>query len=74
VPIPYDYYYGPVRVMSIKQLLPQGNLYNRMVDGEVHIDKRKRTLIQLYTDPGGMRTLAAGDIWTKNPQKTDKQW
>lgn len=32
--------------------------------------RRKKHLVQLYTDPGGMRTLSVGSIRLKDPRKT----
>jgi hypothetical protein len=61
-----EFFDGPYRVQSFKQLLHAG-LTNDGVE-------RKRSLVQLYTDPGGMRTLAVADIWAKDPGRSDKPW
>lgn len=65
---------GPVDVLSLRKLLPQGEVYDRTTEGETTSMVRTRTLVQLYTDPGGIRTLAAADIWTRNPGQYDTQW
>lgn len=57
---------GPLTVLSVRQILPAG----KTVSGE----ERKRSLVQLYTDPGGVRTLAAADIWAKDPGRSDNPW
>jgi hypothetical protein len=44
------------RVLSIKQLLPADRSKGR-----------EKHLIQLWTDPGGMRTLSVGSIRLKDP-------
>jgi hypothetical protein len=44
-----------VRVLKIKQFLPQD-------------ERRKKHLIQLWTDPGGLRTLAVGSIKLKKKE------
>ena len=45
------------RVLSFKQFLPAtGN--------------RKKHLVQIYTDPGGLRTLSVGSLRLKDPKRT----
>lgn len=60
------HYCGPFDILTLKKILPAGKT-------ETGAD-RLRSLVQIYTDPGGMRTLAAADIWSKDPSKTDQQW
>jgi hypothetical protein len=61
------YAVGPILVLKFKQFLPAG-AYEK--DG--HLIERKKSLIQLYTDPGGIRTLAAADIRLRDPRRTGK--
>jgi hypothetical protein len=69
------YYEGPVHVLSVRKILPQGEVYDRRRGDEpIVVAERKRSLVQLYTDPGGIRTLAAADIWLKDPARADRQW
>lgn len=49
---------GPVRVLSLKAFLPADPPH------------RKLHLVQLWTDPGGMRTLAVGAIRLKDPGRS----
>jgi hypothetical protein len=44
------------RVLSFKTFLPADGL-------------RKKHLVQLWTDPGGMRTLSVGSIRLKDPRR-----
>jgi hypothetical protein len=37
-----------------------------------HMVDRKQSLIQVITDPGGMRTVAAASIWFKDPGRAKK--
>lgn len=69
-----DWFYGPVRVLGLRKLLPQGEIYEHRQAGDFVIGQRRRTLVQVYTDPGGMRTLAAGDIWGVDPGKNRLPW
>lgn len=57
---------GPVDVLSLRKILPAGKLDNG--------SERKRSLVQVYTDPGGVRTLAVADIWSKDPGKANNPW
>jgi hypothetical protein len=57
---------GPVEILSVRKVLPQGSF-----DGGID---RKRSLVQLYTDPGGVRTLAVAEIWGKDPSRADNPW
>jgi len=68
------YFEGPVHVLSVRKVLPQGELFDRRSGDDVVVGERKRSLVQLYTDPGGVRTLAAADIWIKDPARSDRQW
>jgi len=47
------------RVLSFKQFIP--------ADPSVG---RKKHLVQLWTDPGGMRTLSVGSIKLKDPKRS----
>lgn len=65
---------GPYQVLRLKQVLPQGE---RVLQGpfeEKHIVERKRSLVQVYTDPGGVRTLAAADVWGRDPGRNESPW
>lgn len=48
------------RVLSFKAFLP--------ADPSVG---RKKHLVQLWTDPGGMRTLSVGSIQLKDPKRSE---
>jgi hypothetical protein len=50
------------RVLSFKAFLP--------ADPPGPDQKRKKHLVQLWTDPGGMRTLSVGSLRLKDPNKT----
>lgn len=52
---------GPYRVLSFQQFLP--------ADPPGPDQKRKKHLVQLWTDPGGMRTLNVGCLRLKDPGK-----
>lgn len=52
------------RVVKFRRFLPRGPIKNE--DGEV-TGERRRSLIQVYTDPGGLRTLAVAEISLKDP-------
>jgi len=58
---------GPFLVLSLKQFLPAGTF-----DKDGYILRRKRSLIQVYTDPGGYRTVAAADIRLEDPRRTGR--
>jgi hypothetical protein len=58
---------GPHVVLKVRRFLPAGPFEQ---DGELVV--RKRSLIQIYTDPGGMRTLAVADIRLKDPGRAKK--
>lgn len=49
-----------IRVLSFKQFLP--------ANGQVG---RKKHLVQIWTDPGGLRTLSVGSICLQNPTKVE---
>lgn len=57
---------GPLDVLFVKKILPAGPLETGT--------NRLRSLVQVYTDPGGFRTLAVADIWSKDPGKADNPW
>ncbi len=61
-----EYFDGPYRVLGFKQLLHAG-----LTDGG---RERKQSIVQLYTDPGGMRTLAVANIWAKDPAHSASPW
>lgn len=48
---------GPFRVLSFQRFLPADP------------PQRKKHMVQLWTDPGGMRTLNVGCIRLKDPGK-----
>jgi hypothetical protein len=52
------------RVMKFKRFLPRGPIKN---DDGVMTGERSRSLIQVYTDPGGLRTLAVAEVSLKDP-------
>jgi len=54
--IPHHIY--DCRVLGFKQFLPANKQLNR-----------EKHLVQLYTDPGGMRTLSVGSIRFKDPRR-----
>jgi len=58
---------GPFTVTKFKQFLPRGAYENNglLID-------RKKSLIQVYTDPGGLRTLAAAEIRLQDPGRTGR--
>lgn len=58
---------GPKVVVGFKQFLPAGRFER---DGELR--ERKRSLIQVWTDPGGMQTLAVADILLNDPGRAKK--
>jgi hypothetical protein len=58
---------GPYLVLSFKQFLPRGS-YEK--DG--NLIEREKSLVQVYTDPGGLRTLAAAEIRLNDPRRTGR--
>jgi len=58
---------GPLLVIGFKSLLPRG-----IFEKDGHVLDRKKTLIQVYTDPGGFRTVAAADIRLQDPRRTGR--
>ena len=58
---------GPYMVINFKQFLPAGTF-----DKDGYILRRKKSLLQVYTDPGGFRTLAAADIRLEDPRRTGR--
>ena len=56
---------GPLVVVKFRKFLPAGKYEH---NGELM--ERKRSLVQIYTDPGGMRTVTAASIWFKDPGRT----
>ena len=61
-------------VTGLKQFLPAGMFERTRLDGSVEVSERKRSLVQIYTDPGGMRTVAVAEIWAKDPGFADNPW
>jgi hypothetical protein len=61
------YVVGPVICIKFKQFLPRGSY-----EKNGYLVDRKKSLIQVYTDPGGMRTLAAADIRLSDPRRTGR--
>jgi hypothetical protein len=55
---------GPLTIIKFMKLSPRG-AYERY--GELRY--RDQTWIEVYTDPGGIRTLAAADIRFRDPGK-----
>jgi len=55
---------GPLVVVTFMKFLPRGAV--ELSGG--HIVERKSTLVQVYTDPGGIRTLAAASIRFRDPK------
>jgi hypothetical protein len=49
-------------VLKFMHLLPRGTYSKNGVPAQ-----RNKTLIEVYTDPGGIRILAAADIRFKDP-------
>jgi hypothetical protein len=62
------YFAGPYIVLKFKQFLPAGEI----ISTPNGLDERKRSLIQVWTDPGGLRTLAAADVRLKDPRRSRK--
>jgi hypothetical protein len=60
--IPASVYSCDIR--SFKQFLPRG-----IFNSERGTVERKQSLVQLYTDPGGYRTIAVANIRMKDPTK-----
>lgn len=58
---------GPKVVVGTLKFLPAG-----VFEKDGHPIIRKRSLIQVYTDPGGMQTLAVADVHLKDPRKAKK--
>jgi hypothetical protein len=52
------------RVMSFKKFLPRGPI---MSDGII-VNMRDRSLVQVTTDPGGLRTVAVAEIYFRDPR------
>jgi hypothetical protein len=63
-----EYVVGPMIVVGFKQFCPAGPIIDK-VTGEDTGRVRKQGLVQLYTDPGGMRTLAVADIRLHDPRR-----
>jgi len=53
-----------IQVVKLKQFLPVGE-FNHPLGG--HVVDRKEPLVQLITNPGGIRTVAVGAIRLKKP-------
>ena len=58
---------GPLVVVHFQKFLPAGTYE---IDG--YIVTRDRSLVQVYTDPGGTRTLAVADVRLKDPGRAKK--
>jgi hypothetical protein len=52
------------RVVKFRRFLPRGPIKN---DDGVVTGERARSLIQVITDPGGLRTLAVAEVHLKDP-------
>jgi hypothetical protein len=50
-----------VLVLNFKAFLPAGPTENGT--------ERKKHLVQIWTDPGGLRTLSVGSLHMKDPRK-----
>lgn len=61
--------YEAGRVVKFKRFLPRGPIKN---DEGVVTGDRARSLIQVYTDPGGLRTLAVAEVSLKDPGRAKK--
>lgn len=57
--------HGPFRVLSFKKFLPRGPIFA----DDVIVGERQRSLVQVYTDPGGVRTLAVAEVHLKDPRR-----
>lgn len=68
------HFMGPYQVLSLKQVLPQGERTLVGPFGDKTLVERKRSLVQVYADPGGMKTIAAADIWAKDPGRSPRPW
>jgi hypothetical protein len=55
---------GPLLVVNFMEFLPRG-----ITEHDGHIVDRKKSLIKVYTDPGGVRVLAAATIRFKDPSR-----
>jgi predicted DNA-binding protein (UPF0278 family) len=53
------------QIQSFRKFLPRG-AYNT----EHGMVERKQSLVQLYTDPGGVRTIAVANIRLRDPAKS----
>lgn len=56
-----------VQVLKFRRVLPAGPVASGEAPSADGI--RAQHLIQIYTDPGGMRTVAVADLHLKNPRK-----
>lgn len=65
---------GPLIITGFKQFLPAGIHETVKENGSAYMSERKRSLVQIFTDPGGMRTVAVADLWGKDPGQNKKQW
>lgn len=63
---------GPLDALSVRAVWPQGPILDQ--DGKPTGNFRERSLVKVYTDPGGYRVVAAADIWGKDPGRNDSQW
>jgi hypothetical protein len=62
------YVVGPLLSLGFKQFCPAGPVIDPVTGKETgHI--RKKGLVQVYTDPGGLRTIAAADIRLDDPRR-----
>jgi len=53
--------HGPYRVTGFREFYP--------ADPPGPEQKRAKHLVQIYTDPGGMRTLSLGSICFRDPRR-----
>lgn len=72
---PIEFKVGPLRITKFRRFLPAGEYEKHShVTGTTELSNRKRSLVQVFTDPGGLRTVAVATIWGKEPGKSNTQW
>jgi len=62
------YVIGPLLAVGQIRYFPKGPIIDKYT-GEDTGRVRKQGLVQVYADPGGMRTLAVADIRLKDPRR-----
>ena len=60
-------YYTDCRVVGFKRFLPAGPIASG--DPSSYDGIRLKHLVQVYTDPGGLRTLSVGQIRMRRPKQ-----